>query len=269
MSDPGGAGRDCSRSRSARLPRHVTCAMRIPGSARRRWGRLDRAVGRRRRSIGRSFRGWHPRATTLVDRRPYAAVCGVDAVVSAAAGLKAGPIAALLAAVYVGAGLLVLVRCRVAVQHTATLVTAIDTVAELAADIRAGAAPTLHASRATDRWMASVTGTPAERAVLAAWRVSEQTGCPLAEVLDRVEADLRQTHRLRLDLTAHQAGARATALLLAVLPLGGVGLGYGIGIDPGALLLHTPLGAVCAVCASCLQIGGLIWTARLSRVEEP
>ncbi|MFD0824011.1 hypothetical protein ACFQ0D_38100, partial [Micromonospora zhanjiangensis] len=52
--------------------------------------------------------------------------------------------------------------------------------------------------------------------------------------------------------------------LLAVLPSGGVALGYVIGADPVQVLLHTPVGAGCALGAVVLQVAGLAWTARLS-----
>ena len=63
---------------------------------------------------------------------------------------------------------------------------------------------------------------------------------------------------------AQAAGARATAWLLAALPLGGIALGYGIGVDPLGVLLHTPIGAGCAVGATALQVTGLLWAERLS-----
>lgn len=101
------------------------------------------------------------------------------------------------------------------------------------------------------------------RLALAAVRLADRTGAPLAELVERIEADARSTDRGLAAAAAQAAGARATAWLLAALPLGGVGLGYGIGVDPVAVLLHTPIGGVCAVGAIVLQIAGLLWTERL------
>lgn len=101
------------------------------------------------------------------------------------------------------------------------------------------------------------------RLALAAVRLADRTGAPLAELVERIEADARSTDRGLAAATAQAAGARATAWLLAALPLGGVGLGYGIGVDPVAVLLHTPIGGACAVAAIVLQITGLLWTERL------
>ncbi|MFV2113939.1 hypothetical protein ACFHW0_16580 [Micromonospora sp. LOL_025] len=102
-----------------------------------------------------------------------------------------------------------------------------------------------------------------DRLARAAVRLADQTGAPLAELLERIEADARSADRGLAAAEAQAAGARATALLLAALPLGGIGLGYGIGVDPVAVLLHTPVGGACAVVAIALQVAGLFWAERL------
>jgi len=215
-----------------------------------------RMGGRHRRSVA-GLAG-------AVGRRPALVVAAASVAAGASAGVAAGPVAAGLAAVYGGgaAGLLVR-RGRTAKRRRATAAT-LDTVAEMAAELRAGAAPAVVIEAAEPL----LAGTPEEReSVLAACAVSERTGAPLAEVLDRVEGYLRQADRLRLAVAAHRAGTRATALLLAVLPAGGVAVGYGMGADPLRMLLHTPLGAACVGLACALQVGGLLWTERLSRVD--
>ena len=109
----------------------------------------------------------------------------------------------------------------------------------------------------------AVDGRRLERLARAAVRLADRTGAPLAELLERVEADARAFDRGMAAAAAQAAGANATALLLAALPLGGVALGYGIGVDPLAVLLHTPVGAACALVAMGLQAGGLLWAERL------
>jgi tight adherence protein B len=115
----------------------------------------------------------------------------------------------------------------------------------------------------------SVTGgftdAAASARVTAAVRISERLGAPLADVLERVDADLRSVQRLRAMVGAQIAGVRATALLLAALPLAGVLLGVGLGADPVHQLLHTPLGAVCSAAALGLQGAGLAFTSWLTR----
>ncbi len=98
----------------------------------------------------------------------------------------------------------------------------------------------------------------------AVWRLAERTGAPVADLVDRIEADGRAADRGRAAAAAHAAGARATALLLAGLPAGGIALGYAIGVDPLRVLLRTPLGAACVAGALILQLGGLAWADRLA-----
>jgi tight adherence protein B len=98
----------------------------------------------------------------------------------------------------------------------------------------------------------------------AVWRLAERTGAPAADLIDRIEADARSADRSRAGAAAEAAGAQATALMMAMLPVGGIALGYGIGFDPLPVLLHTPLGAACAVGAVLLQCAGLLWSDRLA-----
>jgi Flp pilus assembly protein TadB len=107
-----------------------------------------------------------------------------------------------------------------------------------------------------DRRMAQLAG--------AAWRLAERTGAPIADLVERIEADARATDRADASAAAQAAGARATAWLLAGLPVGGIALGYTIGADPLAVLLHTPIGAACATGAIALQVAGLTWADRIA-----
>ncbi|MDG4821577.1 hypothetical protein O7635_06875 [Asanoa sp. WMMD1127] len=97
----------------------------------------------------------------------------------------------------------------------------------------------------------------------AAVTLAERTGAPLADLIDRIEADARAGDRARAAALAQTAGTQATAVLLAALPIGGLAMGYAIGTNPLEMLLHTPLGAVCAFGAIGLQILGLLWSQRL------
>lgn len=130
----------------------------------------------------------------------------------------------------------------------------LDQLCTLAADLRAGLPVTLALADGPDR---------VARLARAAVRLADRTGAPLAELLERVEADARATDRGLAAAGAQAAGARATAWLLAALPLGGIALGYAIGVDPIAVLLHTPVGGGSALAAVALQIGGLLWAERL------
>ncbi|NUO61658.1 MAG: hypothetical protein HOV78_33780, partial [Hamadaea sp.] len=60
-----------------------------------------------------------------------------------------------------------------------------------------------------------------------------------------------------------------TALLLLILPIGGVALGHFIGVDSVAVLLRTPIGAGCALAAASLQLAGLWWVRRIAVPRPP
>ncbi len=95
-------------------------------------------------------------------------------------------------------------------------------------------------------------------------RVAEVTGARLSDLLDRVDTDARSVARIAEFASAQAAGVRATAWLLAALPLAGIALGYAIGADPLRELLHTRIGAACSTVSVALQMAGLFWTRRLA-----
>ncbi|GAB3964882.1 hypothetical protein V1634_00780 [Plantactinospora veratri] len=171
--------------------------------------------------------------------------------------LAGGPVAALAVAAYTGMAVRGLLRRRAGRWAERAHRGQLDALCGLAADLRAGLPPStvMLAADGSDR-LAGL----ARSAV----RLAEQTGAPLADLLERIEADARAMDRGLAAAEAQAAGARATAWLLAGLPAGGIALGYGIGVDPLAILLHTPIGAACAVGAVTLQLAGLFWAGRLS-----
>ncbi|MBY8871861.1 hypothetical protein K7640_08415 [Micromonospora sp. PLK6-60] len=211
-------------------------------------------------------------------------------------GIVAGPVAAVVTAGYGTLGARAW-RRRHTVRHAERARRRrLDQLCALAADLRAGLPVSAAADgtglldstedgpRSADfppapgaiaTWNEPTGGRPAtpaaapdrlHRLALAAVRLADRTGAPLAELVERIEADARATDRGLAGASAQAAGARATAWLLAALPVGGIGLGYGIGVDPVAVLLHTPLGGGCAVAAMVLQIVGLLWAERLGAV---
>jgi tight adherence protein B len=178
----------------------------------------------------------------------------------------AGPVAALLVGAGAAMGLRAWLGRLAAVAAGRVRVSTLDAVAALAADLRAGIPRETALTGARD----GLGTAEAARLVAVTAEVGERLGAPLADLLDRIEADLRAAERRRAEVAAQTAGARATTWLLAGLPVAGLALGYTIGGDPLDVLLHTPLGAVCAVAALALQAGGLGWTGWLCRhaVEE-
>lgn len=240
---------------------------------RRRLARISaRRDSRRRRS-----------AVAILVRRPdviAVAACAVTTMLAIAAG---GPVAGAVVLAY---SVIAAAEWRGRIARRATerrRAETLDSIGALAAELRAGLPPAELSipdpvsspgseARSTARSVARsvairrpdpVVVTACAR-VGAAFDLSESLGAPLADLLDRVDADLRAGHRLRAGVAAQTAGAQATALLLAGLPVMGIVLGTGMGADPLGRLLHTPVGAVCALSAVALQCAGLIWATRLT-----
>ncbi|MFF5345506.1 type II secretion system F family protein [Streptomyces althioticus] len=106
------------------------------------------------------------------------------------------------------------------------------------------------------------------RGLAACWRVAVDQGAGLADGLDRLEAALRAERDQRADLRAQLSGARATAVMLAGLPVVGLALGAALGADPLHVLLHTPSGTVCLAAGVVLEGLGLWWALRIMRGAE-
>jgi tight adherence protein B len=174
--------------------------------------------------------------------------------------LLGGPVAGLVAGVYGAVAARLVIRRAAGRTGASRRAEQLDLLAAAAADLRAG----LPAGTA----LAGLAGDARDRVqsrVRSAMLLAERTGAPLADVLERIEADARGADRARAAAAAQTAGSRATAWLLAGLPLGGIGLGYAIGADPLAVLLRTPIGAACACGAVGLQLAGLAWAGRIIR----
>ncbi|MFB6439080.1 type II secretion system F family protein [Streptomyces sp. NPDC056411] len=97
----------------------------------------------------------------------------------------------------------------------------------------------------------------------ACWQVAVEGGAGLASGLERIAAGLRAQRDQREDLRAQLAGPRVTALMLALLPAGGLLMGSALGADPLRVLLHTPAGWACLMAGGLLEWGGAVWTARI------
>ncbi|MFD3718397.1 type II secretion system F family protein [Streptomyces sp. NPDC058674] len=102
----------------------------------------------------------------------------------------------------------------------------------------------------------------------ACWRVSVDGGAGLAAGLDRLEGALRAERDRQESLRAQLAGARSTAVVLALLPLVGLLIGTGLGANPLRVLLHTPMGWGCLLAGGVLEGLGLLWCRRIVRMGE-
>jgi tight adherence protein B len=101
--------------------------------------------------------------------------------------------------------------------------------------------------------------------ISAAVLLSARTGCSLAAVAGAVEDDLRARRRHRQELRTATAGPRASAMLLAGLPVLGLAMGSGVGADPWAVLTTTGTGQLLLVAGVALELAGLTWSRQLVR----
>nr|BFE32227.1 hypothetical protein GCM10010200_044780 [Actinomadura rugatobispora] len=100
------------------------------------------------------------------------------------------------------------------------------------------------------------------------WRIGAERGGTLATVLDGLATALRDEETQRQEVTTQLAGPRATARLLAVLPLLGLGMAAALGSNPVSFLLGTAPGFGCLCAGLALNLVGFWWTHRLARAAE-
>ncbi len=96
-----------------------------------------------------------------------------------------------------------------------------------------------------------------------AWTLADRYGIALAELLDAVRCDTEHRVRFAAEVQARLAGPRATAAVLAGLPLLGLTLGQAVGAAPWRVLSGTAVGQLLLVIGTGLACGGVLWSARL------
>jgi tight adherence protein B len=252
---------------SAVLAVAVAVLTAVPVGGGRRRARVLGLPGRRRVPVRALAARYAARVWRL--RMMPGATVAVAAMTAVPASIAGGPVAAVVAAVYAALAVRGLRRRERVRQCSAERTQAVDALTALAADLRAGLpppAPGLVRDGGHPPVWRAVEARRLVALATAAAGMAERTGAPLAELIERIEADARASDRAAGMAAAQAAGARTTALLLAALPAGGIALGYWMGVDPLHVLLRTPLGAGCALAALVLQVGGLAWADRLARV---
>ncbi|MEL4503633.1 pilus assembly protein TadB [Luteococcus sp. H138] len=102
-----------------------------------------------------------------------------------------------------------------------------------------------------------------------AWELGERTGAPIASLALQVSDQVRRDVAAKRLIDSELAGPRATARLLACLPLIGILMGKISGGDPVGFLTGTLLGQGCLAAGVVLACTGVLWTEQMARrVEE-
>lgn len=114
------------------------------------------------------------------------------------------------------------------------------------------------------RQSASTSTLQSWRRIAVAWQTAEQSGVPMADLLEALRADLVARRAFTERTRAGLAGPRATAVVLAGLPLLGIGLGQATGAQPVQVLLGGGLGGALLVIGTALVAAGMIWTERIT-----
>ena len=95
------------------------------------------------------------------------------------------------------------------------------------------------------------------------WQLAAEHGLAMSTLMAAAHRDILDRQRFSERMRAALAGARATAVILAVLPALGVLLGHIVGAHPLRFLLGSPTGGVVLVAGVGLACAGIVWADRI------
>jgi tight adherence protein B len=126
--------------------------------------------------------------------------------------------------------------------------------ARLGADVLAGLRTAARSSVLPAHW----------HRLAACWQLAGDHGLAIATLMRAAQRDIGERQRFSARVAAGMAGARATAVILAGLPVLGVLLGQLIGARPLSFLLSGHAGGWLLVVGSMLACVGLVWSDRIT-----
>ena len=156
----------------------------------------------------------------------------------------------------------------------------------MASDLAAGQPPLLSLRRAAEEWpdfapvavagqmgadvpsqlreLAHRPGARQLRTLAATWQVAHDTGAGLAAAIGQAAEVIRDDRRTTRLVASELAAAHATARMLAVLPVGVLLLGAGVGGDPLGFLTGSMPGLGCLGLGLGLSFVGMLWLDRIA-----
>jgi len=126
--------------------------------------------------------------------------------------------------------------------------------ARLGADVAAGLRGAAQTSVLAVQW---------ERLAVC-WQLAGEHGLAMSTLMRAAQRDIAERQRFSAGVAASMAGARATAAILATLPLLSVLLGQAIGARPVAFLFGGHAGGWLLVAGVTLACAGLLWSDRIT-----